>query len=106
MTNEAKGSVFEDVFKNIRTAAESQMKMHQDVLRTWATLWPALPNWTGLQTPQAMWLDKIQDFQSQWSRTVSDLARKHREVIDRQYQAALESLEEALRVTESKNPEE
>lgn len=51
-------------------------------------------------------MDKVRDFQKQWADTVSDIARKHRETFDRQYQAALESLDAALRVTESSNPEE
>ncbi len=33
-------------------------------------------------------------------------ARKHRDTLDRQYQAGLESLEEALRVAEASNPED
>ena len=36
----------------------------------------------------------------------SDLARKHRESFDRQYQAALESFEESMNVTESNDPDE
>ena len=42
-------------------------------------------------------VDKVRDFQKQWANTVSDLARKHRDVVDKQYQAALESLDAALR---------
>lgn len=99
-TKEASGNVFEDVFQNVRKAAEANLKMQQDMFRSWSTMWPGFPS------PQSVWLDKVRDFQSQWTRTVSDLARKHREVVDKQYQAALDSLDEALRVAESKNPEE
>ena len=56
--------------------------------------------------PQSVWMEKLRDFQRQWVMTVSDLARKHRDVMDRQYQAAVDSLEEALRMSESHNPEE
>lgn len=100
MATESKTNIFEDVLKNVRKAAESNLKMQQEVFRQWGALWPGLP------TPQAAWMDKIRDFQHQWVVTVSDLARKHRDVLDQQYQAALESLEEALRVTESSNPQE
>lgn len=100
MSKESAVGPFEEVMQNVRKAAESNLKMQQEAFRSWTTLWP------GLSSPQSMWLDKVRDFQTQWTHTVSDLARKHREVLDQQYQAALNSLEEALRLTESKNPEE
>jgi hypothetical protein len=100
MTTETATTVFEDIFTNIRKAAETNLKMQQDVLRQWNVLWPGLP------TPQSAWIDKVRDFQKQWSNTVSELARKHRETLDRQYDAALASLDEALRFAESKDPEE
>jgi len=92
--------IFEQVFDNVRKAAEANLKMQQEVWRQWSMLWPGMP------TPQSVWIDKMRDFQRQWSTTISDLARKHRETIDRQYQAALESLDDALRFAESKTPDE
>lgn len=100
MATETANNVYEEVFRNMRKAAEANLKMQRDMLQQWSTLWPGFPS------PQSMWLDKMRDFQRQWANTVSDLARKHRDTLDRQYQAALESLEEALRVTEASNPEE
>jgi hypothetical protein len=100
MTTETATNVYEQVFDNVRKAAEANLKMQQEVFRQWSTLWPGLP------TPQSVWIEKVRDFQKQWGNTVSDLARQHRDTFDRQYQAALESLEEALRVGESSNPEE
>ncbi len=96
---EAGSKLFEDVFQNVRKAAETSLKLNQEIFQHWAHMWP-------LQTPQSIAIDKIRDFQRQWVNTVSDIARKHRDVLDKQYQAALESLESALRVTESTNPEE
>lgn len=97
-----KGSskILEDVFQNVQKAAEANLKMQQEVFRQWTSLWPAIP------TPQSVWLDKVRDFQKQWAHTFSDLVRKHRETLDRQYQAAIESMDAALRVPESTNPEE
>ena len=100
MPTEAATTVFEDVFENVRKAAEANLKMQQEVLRQWSVLWPGLP------TPQSVWVDKVRDFQKQWSSTISDLARKHRVTLDRQYDAALASLDEALRFAEAKDPEE
>ncbi len=100
MSKENGSQLFEEVFSNISKAAEANLKMQQEVFRQWTSLWPGMP------APQSVWIDKVRDFQKQWSQTVSDLARRHREAVDRQYQAAQESLDSALRVAESSNPEE
>ncbi len=96
---ETGSKVLDDVFHNIRKAAETNVKMQQEIFQHWTHFWP-------MPTPQSVWVDKIRDFQKQCTSTISDLARKHRDVIDKQYQAALESLDAALRVIESTNPEE
>jgi hypothetical protein len=100
MTTETTTNMYEQVLDNMKKATEANLKMQQDVLRQWSALWP------GFSSPQAVWIDKVKDFQQQWASAISDLARKHRNTVDRQYQAALESLDEALRVGESGNPEE
>lgn len=99
-TMETGSKVLEDVFQNVQKAAEANLKMQQEVFRQWTSLWPGFPS------PQSVWLDKVRQFQKQWTNTVSDLARKHRDTIDRQYQAAIESLDAALEITSSTNPEE
>lgn len=101
MTQETMGGskVMEDVFQNIRKVAETNLKLQQEMFQQWSHLWP-------MPTAQSVWIDKVREFQKQWSHTISDLARKHREVIEKQYQSAIESLETALRVGESTNPEE
>lgn len=96
----ATATVMDEVFQNVRKATEANLKMQQEVFRQWTAMWPGIP------TPQTVWVDKVRDLQKQWTHTISDLARKHRDTVDRQYQAALESLDAALRVTESTNPEE
>ena len=100
MATDTATNVYDDVFKNLRKAAESNLKMQQEMFKQWGVMWPGFPS------PQAAWLDKVRDFQHQWTTTISDLARKHRDALDRQYQAALESLDEALRVSEATNPED
>jgi len=100
MSNDVATNAYEEVLGNMRKAAETNLKMQQDLFQQWTKMWPGMPS------PQSMWLDKVRDFQRQWSNTVSDLAHKHRDTINRQYQSALESLDEALRLTESSNPEE
>ncbi len=92
--------IFEDVFQHIRKASEANLKLQKEALQLWTGMWPGAP------TSQPAWVDKMQKFQQQWCETVSSLAAKHRETMDQQYKATLESLDAALKVTESTNPEE
>ena len=98
--NETMTNMYDQVLDNMKKAAETSLKMQQDAMQQWTALWPGLP------TSQSTGVDKIRDFQKQWTDTVSELATKHRTTLDQQYQVAIESLEEALRVGESSNPEE
>ncbi len=100
MTQQTASPIFEEVFQNIRKASEANLKLQQEVFRQWTSLWP------GMSTPQTVWTDKVRDLQTKLSSTISDLARKHREVVDKQYDAAIESLDSALRMSESTTPEE
>ena len=100
MSKDNGSQVFEDVFQNIRKAAEANLKLQQEAFQQWTHLWPGAPS------SQPAWVDKVQKFHKQWCDTVSGLAARHREVLDQQYQAAVESLDAALKVTESTNPEE
>ena len=93
-------NVYDEVFNNFRKAAESNLKMQQEAFRYWSSMWPGIP------TPHSAWMEKVRDFQHEWVRAISDLARKHRNSLDQQYQAAIDSLEEALRVADSTTPEE
>ncbi|RIK87644.1 MAG: hypothetical protein DCC67_01600 [Planctomycetota bacterium] len=92
--------VLEEVFQNVRKAAETSLKLQQEILAQFSSLWPAVP------TPQSAVVSRMQQLRSKWIETVSGLARKHREVIDRQYDAALESLDAALAVSDAGTPEE
>jgi hypothetical protein len=100
MTATETGSkVLEQVFHNIRQATDSNLKLQAEFVRQWSSLWP-------VSTPENAWTESVRKFQKEWASTVSELARKHREVVDQQYQAAIESLDAALKVSESTTPEE
>jgi predicted solute-binding protein len=79
----ADSEVLHDVFQNIQKAAESGIKMHQEMFRQWSHLWP-------LPVPQSIWIERIRALHRQWANMISDLARKHCEVMERQYQAFLD----------------
>jgi len=99
-STETTSPVFEELFQNIRKAAETNLKLQQEVFSQWSSMWPGIP------TPQTAWLNSMQGFRKQWSQTVSDLARKHQNVIERQYEAAVGSLDAALNVADASTPEE
>jgi hypothetical protein len=98
-TPEIGSKVLEGIFQNIRKAAETNLKLQQEILQQWTQLWP-------MPAPQAAWLDHVRDFQKKWSDAMSDRVRKHRDVMNKQYQAVVESFDAALRVGEATNPEE
>lgn len=94
------GAVFEEVFQNIRKAAEANLSMQQEVLSQWSAMWPGVP------APQSALMTQLQKVRAKWVDAVAHVARKHQNVIDRQYKAALESLDAALSVTDASTPEE
>lgn len=93
-------NVFERVFESMRKAAEANLEMQQELFRQWGASWPGFP------PPQTTWLERAQKFQKEWAKTVKELLSRHREVLDEQYNLALESLDEAFRVLQSTDPQE
>ncbi len=75
------------------------MKMHQEMFHHWSHLWP-------LSMPHSIWFERTRGLQKKWANMVSDLARKHRDVVEKQYQSALETLDAALEVPSATSPEE
>ena len=90
----------EHTFENVRKAAESAIKMQQDMFAQWTKMWP------GLAQSKDELTGRSQQFQKDWVNTVTDLMRKQREVWDEQCRAGIESLEDAFRVASSKDPAE
>lgn len=102
MTNQADAAnkVFQQVMDSFRKTAETTLSAQKDLFQQWQS------NWPGVAATQTPWLDQLRQFQHDWSTTVVDLVRKHRDTIDRQYQAGIDALEEAFSVSESNDPEE
>ena len=96
----AGSKVLEDVFQNVRRAAESSLKMHQEIFHQWTHMWP-------FPTPQSVWIDKVRDFQKQFAvtrqRSCSEASRGRRQAISGgQSNRSMPR----LRVAEATNPEE
>ena len=61
---------------------------------------PTTPASEGVVSEQA------RSFQKQWTDIVTALMTKHCEALDAQYRAGIRTIEDALRTTEAKSPEE
>ena len=97
---ESAQDVFEQVFDNLRKTAESNIEMQQELFRQWGANWPGFPH------QENAWLDRVQKFQKEWSKTFTELVNKHRKMLDDQYRMAIDALKESFRVTESSDPQE
>jgi len=97
---ESVSNVFEQVFDNLRKTAESNLELQQEFFRQWGANWPGFPQ------QENAWLERVQKFQKDWSKTYAELINKHRKLLDDQYRMAIDALKEAFHVAESGDPQE
>lgn len=91
---------FERTFDNVRKAAESAIKMQQDMVDQWTRMWPVMAH------SKDEMADRVHKFQHDWAGTFTALLRKQRELWEEQMRAGMESLEDACRLAASKDPAE
>jgi hypothetical protein len=107
--------MFDMILENYRKAAESTMKVQQDMMRNWTMQWPQMFGaqafgmpLTGMTPtagmPGAAWLEQMSEAQKKWSDTVTDMLNKHREALDAQYRAGIRTIEDAFKVGEARDP--
>jgi hypothetical protein len=97
---EAANKVFEQAMDAFRKTADATLSAQKDLFQQWQS------TWSGAIEPQPPWLEHFRQLQQTWSNTTLDLLRKHRESFDQQYQAGIDAIQEAFRVSESEDPEE
>ena len=98
--------MFDQVFDNFRKATESTLQAQQDLFRQWMSQWPMFPV-TPTASPSAAGItDQVRNLQKQWADSVTALMTRHCEALDAQYRAGIQTIEDALRTTEAKSPEE
>jgi hypothetical protein len=108
--------MFDQILDNYRKAAESTIQFQQEMLRNLTQQWPQM---SGVPTPgaasteqaQTAWKGAASTAQAQaarqkWSETITDMLNKHRETLDSQYRAGIQTIEDAFRVGEAKDPEQ
>jgi hypothetical protein len=100
--------MFNQVFDSFRQATETTLQAQQDLFRQWMAQWPMVP--MAPMAPKATSASGVGEqarlFHKQWTDSVTMLMTKHCEALDSQYRAGIKTIEDALRTTEAKNPEE
>ena len=97
---ETAANPFEQTLEHFRKSAQSALTIQQELLGQWAKMWSATGN---LPTNGA---NGCKNSKAATPEPSIDLLRKHREILDRQHRAAIESLEETFHLVSSKDPEE
>jgi hypothetical protein len=110
--------MFDVILDNYRKAAESTMKLQQDMLRNWTMQWPQMfgahgfgfpmlgGSSSGSTLPGAEWPEQMRAFQKKWGETITEMLNKHRETLDAQYRAGIRTIENAFKVGEAEDPEQ
>jgi hypothetical protein len=89
----------EQVLESVRKATEAAIQAQQEMFRKWAGYW------TGLPASPAVG-EQTQAVQKKWAEALAELFKKQRELMEAQFNAGLQMVEGALRVTEARDPEQ
>ena len=94
--------MIDQVFETFRKASESSLRAQQDMFSQWMQPWLS----GSLNDPGASSSDWPRTIQRRWLELSIEALNKHREAIDSNYKKVIEVLEQSLRVTEAKSPED
>jgi hypothetical protein len=93
--------MLDQMFDNFRKASESSLQMQQEMFKQWAHQWPAMPlNAAGVSA------DWARTFQKRWIEFATDSLSKHRESLDSMYKSSIQVIEQTLRLSEAKTPDD
>lgn len=95
--------MFEQILDTYRKAAESTLKLQQEMLRSWTQQGSQT---FAIPTPGVVRAEEVHTAQKKWTETITDMLNKHRETLDAQYRAGIRTIEDAFRVAEAKDPEQ
>jgi hypothetical protein len=98
--------MLDQVFDNFRKASETTLRAQQDLFHQWMTQWPMFPMGPTTPVSDGVVSEQVRSFQKQWTDIVTGLMTKHCEALDAQYRAGIRTIEDTLRTTEAKSPEE
>ncbi|MFO0907997.1 MAG: hypothetical protein U0794_06500 [Isosphaeraceae bacterium] len=95
--------MFEPMLDTIRKTTESNLRLQQQMMKPW---------WNVASTAEAkvpsgdVLIDQMRQFQKQLAVTMTEMFQRHRETVDAQYGLGIQVLEEAFRVSETRDPAE
>jgi hypothetical protein len=109
--------MFDTILENYGTAAESTLRLQQEMLRDWTRQWSPIGTQVfGLQstgtstsasaTSVAAWLERSSAAQTKWAEALTDMLTRYQETLGEQYRAGIRALDDAFRVAEAKDPEQ
>ena len=98
--------MFDQVFDSFRKASETTLQAQQDLFHQWMSQWPMFPMEPATTGNKVVVTEQARTFQKHWTDIVTALMTKHCEALDAQYRAGIRTIEDALRTTEAKSPEE
>jgi len=91
----------DQMFESFRKASESSMQMQQEMVNQWTHQWGSVPlNAAGVS---AEWMQKLQ---KRWIEFSTESLNTHRQSLDSMYRSAIQVLEQAFRLSESKTPDD
>ena len=86
-TKQDKPNPYLDLMEQWRKAADMGLQMQSEVLDNWSKLLPRITN------GQQLWFDPFRDVRQQWTDSFATLARSQWELMEKQFDTALASLE-------------
>ena len=92
--------MFDKVFESLRKATEETVRLQQEMVKKWVSLWPGAPNSPELFTGQ------VQQFQKRWTETVNEVLKKQRETAQVQFEVGLKNIDKAFQLYDVKSAEE
>jgi hypothetical protein len=97
---EAPANAAEQTMDYWRKSSQWGLELHEEVFDHWSKLW------SGAAPASDDWTKRLQRFQKDLSGTVTDIMGKHRAMMDQQYGACIDAIDESFRMVASKDPEE
>jgi hypothetical protein len=92
--------MFSEVIVHLRKAADATLQVQQEMFDTWTSLWrPVSPLAAG-------WREPVRKAQKQWAEVFGDLVQRQHELLQVQFGAGLQSVEDVFRLARAKDPEE
>ena len=90
--------MFDQVFQNLQKATESSMTLQQEMFKKWMESMP------GGAPVVPSGLDLASQWKDKWEGICTDMVKRQKEMVDKNYDAGIKALEDIFKVAAVKNP--